>query len=53
MMGGLGGFFPPLVITYVTSLTGTSHLAFIFLACFGVIALITMWHLSRKQRALA
>ena len=27
MMGGLGGFFPPLVITYVTGLTGSSHLA--------------------------
>lgn len=52
MMGGLGGFFPPLVITYVTSLTGTSHLAFIFLALFGVIALITMWHLSKRNRAL-
>lgn len=28
MMGGLGGFFPPLVITFVTSITGSSHLAF-------------------------
>ena len=26
MMGGLGGFFPPLVITFVTGLTGSSHL---------------------------
>ncbi|RUN31025.1 nitrate/nitrite transporter, partial [Staphylococcus epidermidis] len=42
MMGGLGGFFPPLVITFVTSITGSSHLAFFFLAIFGVIALITM-----------
>lgn len=39
MMGGLGGFFPPLVITYVTSLTGSSHLAFILLAVFGILAL--------------
>ncbi|AMY06371.1 NarK/NasA family nitrate transporter [Staphylococcus condimenti] len=53
MMGGLGGFFPPLVITYVTSVTGTSHLAFIFLALFGVLALGTMWHLSKKNRSLA
>lgn len=53
MMGGLGGFFPPLVITYVTSMTGTSHLAFIFLALFGVLALVTMWHLSKKNRSLA
>lgn len=46
MMGGLGGFFPPLVITFVTSITGSSHLAFFFLAIFGVIALITMIHLK-------
>ena len=45
MMGGLGGFFPPLVITFVTSITGSSHLAFFFLA---VIALITMIHLNKK-----
>lgn len=45
MMGGLGGFFPPLVITYVTSLTGSSHLAFILLAVFGILAFITMGHL--------
>lgn len=49
MMGGLGGFFPPLVITYVTGLTGTSYLAFILLALFGVLAFITMWHLYKKE----
>lgn len=49
MMGGLGGFFPPLVITYVSSLTGSSHFAFILLALFGVIALITMIHLCKKE----
>ncbi|PTE70144.1 MFS transporter [Staphylococcus devriesei] len=49
MMGGLGGFFPPLVITYVTGLTGTSHLAFILLALFGVLAFVTMWHLYKKE----
>ena len=49
MMGGLGGFFPPLVITYVTGMTGSSHLAFIFLAVFGLIALITMVHLNKKE----
>ncbi|XZD73441.1 nitrate/nitrite transporter [Staphylococcus epidermidis] len=50
MMGGLGGFFPPLVITFVTSITGSSHLAFFFLAIFGVIALITMIHLNKKRK---
>lgn len=49
MMGGLGGFFPPLVITYTSSLTGSSHLAFILLAIFGVIAFITMIHLYKKE----
>ncbi|MEL3748761.1 nitrate/nitrite transporter [Staphylococcus haemolyticus] len=51
MMGGLGGFFPPLVITYVTGLTGSSHLAFILLAIFGVLAFITMGHLYKKEYA--
>ncbi|QDW86181.1 nitrate/nitrite transporter [Staphylococcus hominis] len=51
MMGGLGGFFPPLVITYVTSLTGSSHLAFILLAVFGILAFITMGHLYKKKYA--
>ena len=52
MMGGLGGFIPPLVITFVTSITGSSHLAFFFLAIFGVIALITMIHLNKKEKAI-
>lgn len=52
MMGGLGGFFPPLVITFVTGITGSSHLAFFFLAIFGVIALITMIHLNKKEKAV-
>ena len=52
MMGGLGGFFPPLVITFVTSITGSSHLAFFFLAIFGVIALIPMIHLNKKEKAV-
>ena len=52
MMGGLGGFFPPLVITFVTSIPGSSHLAFFFLAIFGVIALITMIHLNKKEKAV-
>ncbi|RQM83640.1 MFS transporter [Staphylococcus xylosus] len=50
MMGGLGGFFPPLVIAYVTSLTGTSHFSFILLAIFGVIALVTMIHIMKREK---
>ncbi|MCD5141851.1 MULTISPECIES: nitrate/nitrite transporter [Mammaliicoccus] len=50
MMGGLGGFFPPLIITLVTSLTGSNHLAFFMLAIFGVIALVTMMHMTKIER---
>lgn len=50
MMGGLGGFFPPLVIAYVTILTGTSHFSFILLAIFGVIALVTMSHIMKREK---
>lgn len=50
MMGGLGGFFPLLIITLVTSLTGSNHLAFFMLAIFGVLALITMMHMTKIER---
>lgn len=50
MMGGLGGFFPPLVIAFITSHTGTSHFSFILLAIFGVIALITMIHIMKREK---
>ncbi|MCJ1779182.1 nitrate/nitrite transporter [Mammaliicoccus sciuri] len=50
MMGGLGGFFPPLIITLVTSMTGSNHLAFFMLAIFGVIALITMMHMTKIEK---
>lgn len=49
MMGGLGGFFPPLVISFVAGLTGSSHLAFGLLVLFAIIALITMVHLNKKE----
>lgn len=50
MMGGLGGFSLPLVITFAMSITGLSHLAFFFLAIFGVIALTIMIHLNKKEK---
>ena len=52
MMGGLGGFFPPLVITFVTGLTGSSHLAFGLLVLFALIALMTMIHLYKRKTSL-
>ena len=48
MMGGLGGFFPPLVIICL-GLTGSSHLAFGLLVLFALIALITMVHLYKRN----
>src|SRR5699024_143376 len=50
MMGGLGGFFPPIVISYVTMLSGSSHLAFLLLALFGIIALVTMGQMLKKSK---
>ncbi|WP_210619938.1 nitrate/nitrite transporter [Mammaliicoccus lentus] len=50
MMGGLGGFFPPLIITMVTVLTGSNHLAFFLLAIFGLVALISMMHMTKVEK---
>lgn len=38
------------MITLVTSLTGSNHLAFFMLAIFGVVALITMMHMTKIER---
>jgi NNP family nitrate/nitrite transporter-like MFS transporter len=40
-MGGLGGFFPPLVLGVIKAQTGSYDLGFVFLAtfCFGCLAL--------------
>lgn len=38
--GGLGGFFPPLVLGAVRQLTGSFTLGFVFLAIFAVVCLI-------------
>ncbi len=50
MMGGLGGFFPPLIITMVTALTGSNHLEFFLLAIFGLVALISMMHMTKVEK---
>ncbi|RXK18593.1 NarK/NasA family nitrate transporter [Macrococcus sp. DPC7161] len=49
MMGGLGGFFPPLVIAACVANLGTNKPAFAFLAVFGIIALITMFWMDKKE----
>ena len=49
MMGGLGGFFPPLIITAVTGAFGTSKPAFFLLAFTTVIALVTIVKMYRRE----
>lgn len=49
MMGGLGGFFPPLVIAACAANFGTNKPAFAFLAVFGIIALTTMFWMDKKE----
>lgn len=46
--GGLGGFFPPLVMAYVKAQTGEYTLGFAALAATAVIALIVLHFMSRS-----
>ena len=48
--GGLGGFFPPLVLGIVRRQTGTFALGFLLLALFAVICLFVLWRTTRTQR---
>lgn len=50
MMGGLGGSAPSLVIAAMTSVFGTNKLAFFFLVLFGIIALLTMMWMDKKEQ---
>ena len=47
--GGLGGFFPPLVMAWVKSATGDYTLGFAALAATAVIALIVLHFMSRSE----
>jgi nitrate/nitrite transporter NarK len=51
MMGGLGGFFPPLVMQATYEATGTYMLAFHLLTGACVIALFTMLYLRSRVKA--
>ena len=53
--GGLGGFFPPLVLGFIRSQTGSYTLGFVFLALFavGCLAVNYFVFLRRAQTALA
>ena len=46
--GGLGGFFPPLVMAFVKSATGDYMLGFVFLASTAVAALVVLQIMSRS-----
>jgi NNP family nitrate/nitrite transporter-like MFS transporter len=49
--GGLGGFFPPLVLGFVKGATGTYVLGFVFLAAFAVACLVLLLSMRRTQAA--
>ncbi|HEY6891505.1 MAG TPA: MFS transporter, partial [Solirubrobacter sp.] len=48
--GGLGGFFPPLVMALVKSLTGSYTIGFLLLAATAVAALVVLQVMSRPSR---
>lgn len=47
--GGLGGFFPPLVMASVKSMTGSYALGFILLAATGAVCLVILWRLGPSR----
>jgi NNP family nitrate/nitrite transporter-like MFS transporter len=51
--GGLGGFFPPLVLGVVKQQTGTYALGFVLLSIFSLICLATCWILKSRTPAAA
>jgi NNP family nitrate/nitrite transporter-like MFS transporter len=51
--GGLGGFFPPLVMGAVKSATGGYALGFVLMALVGAISLAVLWAIARPGPATA
>ena len=47
--GGLGGFFPPLVLGIVKRETGSFTIGFALLAVFAIICLLTLWRTRRQS----
>jgi NNP family nitrate/nitrite transporter-like MFS transporter len=47
--GGLGGFFPPLVMGFVKDATGTYSLGFVLLAVFALVCLVVVLRLRRAE----
>ncbi|GAB3066168.1 nitrate/nitrite transporter [Salinicoccus sesuvii] len=50
MMGGLGGFFPPIVIDQTHNLTGSYAIGFILLSLFCLISLFTMFYMNSNLK---
>jgi NNP family nitrate/nitrite transporter-like MFS transporter len=48
--GGLGGFFPPLVVGIIRSQTGSYALGFIFLSCFAMICFAVNYLVFLRRR---
>jgi NNP family nitrate/nitrite transporter-like MFS transporter len=48
--GGLGGFFPPLVMALVKSATGSYTLGFVLMAAVAASALAVLEGVSRRPR---
>lgn len=51
-LGGLGGFFPPLVIGAIRSQTGSYSLGFVLLACFALICCAVNYWVFLRWRAI-
>ncbi len=51
-LGGLGGFFPPLVLGYIQSQTGSYRPGFVLLSCFAALCLLITWltFIRRRER---
>jgi NNP family nitrate/nitrite transporter-like MFS transporter len=49
--GGLGGFFPPLVLGMVRKWTGSFSLGFVFLAIFAAVCLFVLWRTMTTRAA--
>lgn len=49
MMGGLGGFFPPLLLASIHSATGSYSLGFVALAVFSIINLLLVFILKKQN----
>ena len=48
--GGLGGFFPPLVLGVIKQQTGTFTIGFILLGLFALICLLVLLRGSERRR---